>query len=215
MSSADRAESVAEKVKKEHGVKVVVIQGNMGIESDCKKTVQEAITALGGLDVLVSNAGYTRFSDYSDLSAATAEDWDNCFAVNVKAQSYLMQAALPTFEANKEGGVMIITSSVAGENTSGSSMPYSVTKAAQLHLMRCLARTQGPKVRVNAVLPGILLTEWGNQYGEEAIRGMKENAWLKKETDLEDCAQAFVHIAQNASMTGQKIQIDSGLANVA
>ena len=39
-------------------------------------------------------------------------------------------------------------------------MPYSVTKAAQLHLMKCLAATQGPKVRVNAVLPGLVLTEW-------------------------------------------------------
>jgi NAD(P)-dependent dehydrogenase (short-subunit alcohol dehydrogenase family) len=55
---------------------------------------------------------------------------------------------------------MIITSSVAGASVGGSSMAYSVTKAAQLHLMRCLASTQGPKVRVNAVLPGLLLTDW-------------------------------------------------------
>lgn len=59
-------------------------------------------------------------------------------------------------------------------------MPYSVTKAAQLHLMRCLAGTQGPKVRVNAVLPGLLLTEWGVLYGEEMVRSMEERAWLKK-----------------------------------
>ena len=71
-----------------------------------------------------------------------------------------MKAALPTFNANPEGGVFIITSSIAGRNIGGSSMPYSVTKAAQLHLMRCLANTQGPKVRVNAVLPGWLETEW-------------------------------------------------------
>jgi NAD(P)-dependent dehydrogenase (short-subunit alcohol dehydrogenase family) len=55
---------------------------------------------------------------------------------------------------------MIITSSVAGTSLAGSSMAYSVTKAAQLHLMRSLALTQGEKVRVNAVLPGLLLTEW-------------------------------------------------------
>ncbi len=55
-----------------------------------------------------------------------------------------------------------MTSSVAGRNPAGSSLPYSVTKAAQLHLMKCLATTQGPKIRVNAVLPGLLLTEWVN-----------------------------------------------------
>ena len=68
-----------------------------------------------------------------------------------------MQAVLPTFTSkstNPEGGVFIITSSIAGRTIGGSCMPYSVTKAAQLHLMRCLAKTQGPAVRVNAVLPG-------------------------------------------------------------
>ena len=71
-----------------------------------------------------------------------------------------MKAAVPAFASNPEGGVFIITSSIAGRTVGGSSMPYSVTKAAQLHLMRCLAKTQGPSVRVNAVLPGWLDTEW-------------------------------------------------------
>lgn len=70
----------------------------------------------------------------------------------------------------------MVTASIAGVGPTGSSMPYSVTKSAgmvndglssaaltpsvAIHLMKCLAATQGPKVRVNAVLPGILLTEW-------------------------------------------------------
>ena len=132
----------------------------MGIEAECKSTVETAITQLGGLDIIISNAGHTRFSTFSDLSAATVDDWDTCFAVNVKAQTFLMQAALPTFNANPDGGVLIMSSSIAGITCAGSSMPYSVTKAAQLHLMKCLAKTQGPKIRVNAILPGLLLTEW-------------------------------------------------------
>lgn len=169
----------------------------MGLEADCHRTVQEAASQLGGLDIIISNAvsppssislhnptnnhqGYTRFSNFNDLSSATVEDWDTCFAVNVKAQTHLMIAALPTFAANPEGGVFIITSSIAGRTIGGSSMPYSVTKAAQLHLMRCLAKTQGPKVRVNAVLPGWLDTEWGVRYTPEAIRDMFEKASLKK-----------------------------------
>jgi NAD(P)-dependent dehydrogenase (short-subunit alcohol dehydrogenase family) len=71
-----------------------------------------------------------------------------------------MREAESTFKSNPEGGVFIMTSSIAGRIQGGSSMPYSVTKAAQLHLMRCLASTQGPKIRVNAVLPGWLETEW-------------------------------------------------------
>lgn len=78
--------------------------------------------------------------------------------------------------------------------------------------MKCLAATQGPKVRVNAVLPGILLTEWGQRFGPERLQSIKDKALLKKETDLDDCADAFIAAAKNSSMTGQNIQIDSGLA---
>lgn len=60
-------------------------------------------------------------------------------------------------------------------------MPYSVTKAAGLHLMKCIAATQGSKVRINAVLPGLLLTEWGLRYSEQRIKALKERAVLKTE----------------------------------
>ncbi|PQE27559.1 hypothetical protein CJF30_00007898 [Rutstroemia sp. NJR-2017a BBW] len=169
----------------------------MAVEKNCISVVEETIKGFGGLDIIISNAvsilihinhnpnsnnlqGYTRFSTFSDLDAPTADDWQKCYAVNVVAQSILMRTALPTFEANAEGGVFIITSSIAGVIAGGSCMPYSVTKAAQLHLMKCLAATQGPKVRVNAILPGLLLTEWGNKYGEESIKDLEEKAFLKR-----------------------------------
>ncbi|KAM0177161.1 hypothetical protein ACHAPC_008925 [Botrytis cinerea] len=179
--------------------------------------------------MILTIKGYTRFSTFSDLSAPTTDDWQKCYATNVVAQSTLLREALPTFEANDEGGVFIMTSSIAGVIAGGirdkilnlrdladelekGCMPYSVTKAAQLHLMKCLAATQGPKVRVNAVLPGLVLTEWGRLYSEEDQEKLKDKAYLKRVTDIEDCAQAFVDIAKNSSMTGQKIQVDSGLA---
>lgn len=60
-------------------------------------------------------------------------------------------------------------------------MGYSVSKAAGLHLMKCLAATQGPKLRINAILPGLLLTEWGLRYSEDRIKALKEKAVLKME----------------------------------
>ncbi|TVY62287.1 Granaticin polyketide synthase putative ketoacyl reductase [Lachnellula suecica] len=209
-SSLDRAMGVGDKVR-QLGVKSVLVQGDVGKESDCIKIVKETISHLGGLDIIISNAGYTRFATFSDLHAPTIEDWDTCHAVNVKAQIFLMREALPTFNANPDGGAFIITSSIAGVTAGGSSMPYAVSKAAQLHLMLCLASTQGPKVRVNAVLPGWLRTEWGGKYDPKLVEFLREKSWLKQETLLDDCAQAFVDIAQNSSMTGQKIQVDSGL----
>lgn len=93
----------------------------------------------------------------------------------------LMQAAGPIFNSNPDGGCYLISSSVAGISQAGSSMAYSVTKAAGLHLMKCIAATQGPKTRINAVLPGLLLTEWGLQYSQERQDAIKNASALKHE----------------------------------
>lgn len=71
----------------------------------------------------------------------------------------LLQAVCPIYEQNSAGGAFIMTSSIAGITSSGSSLSYSVTKAAALQLMKCVAATQGPKLRINAILPGLLLTD--------------------------------------------------------
>lgn len=77
--------------------------------------------------------------------------------------------------------------------------------------MRCAAQTQGPKLRINAVLPGLLLTEWGRLYSPEVIQRLKEKATMKKVTEIDQCADTFVMIAKNTSMTGQRISVGKRL----
>ncbi|KAA6410332.1 MAG: alcohol dehydrogenase [Lasallia pustulata] len=211
VSNADRAKQTADKLAKDYNAKVVLIQGDVGVLADCERTVKESISGLGGLDIIVSNAGWTKLSDFGDLNALSEAEWDKCWAVNVKGNMHLLREAIPTFNANEEGGVFLMSSSIAGVAPTGSTMAYSVSKAAGLHLMKCLASTQGPKIRINAVLPGLLLTEWGSRFGPERIKATEDRAVLKRATDLEDTADAFVAAAKNTSMTGQSIQIDCGL----
>ncbi|KIX05059.1 uncharacterized protein Z518_05931 [Rhinocladiella mackenziei CBS 650.93] len=152
VSSKDSADQVAEKCKG-LGVKAVA---DIGVVEDSIRLVKEAVQQLGGLDII-------------------------CWSTNVMSQLVLMQEAAPIFNANSDGGVFLISSSAAGISCGGSSMGYSVTKAAGLHLMKCLASTQGPKIRINAVLPGLLLTEWGMKYSEERIKIIKNMSALKQE----------------------------------
>ncbi|MCJ1255606.1 hypothetical protein MMC24_003423 [Lignoscripta atroalba] len=196
VANLERAKQTAEKIEKEYKAKTVVIQGDVGVLADCERVVKESIKGLGGLDIIVSNAGWTKFSDFGDLHALTEAEWDKCWAINTKGNMHLLREALPTFNANNEGGVFLMTSSIAGIAPSGSTMAYSVTKAAGLHLMKCLASTQGPKIRINAVLPGLLLTEWGAHFSPDRVKTMQDRALLKKETDLEDCADAFIAAAK-------------------
>ncbi|KAJ5583962.1 hypothetical protein N7450_006626 [Penicillium hetheringtonii] len=178
--------------------------------SNCVNAVKTTIEQFGGLDVIVSNAGWTKITNFADLDAMDDEDWDKCWNMNVKSSLYLFKAALPTFNANPDGGAFIITASIAGVSATGSSLPYAVSKAALIHLMKCLAQTQGSRVRINAVLPGLLLTEWGQQFPKDKIEAWTDKTALKRVPEVEDTADMYVTIAKNSSMTGQSITIDSG-----
>ncbi|KAL4868808.1 hypothetical protein BDV12DRAFT_196966 [Aspergillus spectabilis] len=209
-SSKDAAEKIAADIQAQHNVKTITIRGDASIQGDCQNIVQTTIEQLGGLDILVSNAGWTKITVFNDLDAMGDEDWDMCWAANVKGHLWLFKAALPTFKANPDGGVFLLTSSAAAVSATGSSLPYSVTKAAGLHLVKCLAQTQGNKVRVNAVLPGLLLTDWGMRFPQEKIDLYKAKSPLNTLPEVEDTADAYITLAKNSSMTGQAVQIDSG-----
>ncbi|KAK6431858.1 hypothetical protein LTR95_011977 [Oleoguttula sp. CCFEE 5521] len=211
-NNEEPARKLAAELEENHKVKTAVIKADCGNMAEVTACVQEATKTFGGLDIIIGNHGWTKFSDFNDLEALSEAEWDKCFKTNVLGMKQLVSSALPTFNANAEGGVIIITSSIAGKTIGGSSMAYSVTKAAQLHLVKCMAKTQGSKVRINAILPGLLLTDWGLSYGDERIAALKDAAVLKKETGLEDCANAYISLAENTSITGQFLHIDSGLA---
>jgi NAD(P)-dependent dehydrogenase (short-subunit alcohol dehydrogenase family) len=129
----------------------------------------------------------------------------------VKSNVFLFRAVRPLFEANPDGSVCLIQSSIGGLFTNGSSMAYSVCRAAGLHLTRCLAETQGPNIRVNAVCPGLVDTERTAVFSEERRQGFKDMAKLKRITTPEEIAMTFVFAAKNSGMTGEHIRVDSGM----
>ena len=203
---------LAEDMQNQYGVKTAVIQGDMAKVSDCHNLVRNTIDELGGLDVIVSNAGNTKFATFSDIYALSPEDWDDAWHLLVMANLFLLQEARPTFESNPDGGCLLIMSSVGGLINNGSSMAYSITRAAGLALNRCLASTQGPKVRVNAVCPGFVPTErTASNMSDSTMQSFSDMAALKQLTTVEDVADAFVFLAKNGSMTGERIRVDSGM----
>jgi NAD(P)-dependent dehydrogenase (short-subunit alcohol dehydrogenase family) len=100
---------------------------------------------------------------------------------------------------------------LAGVKPSGSSLPYAVTKAAQIHLAKSLAVICGSSgVRVNSVSPGLLLTEWGQKFGEEKIAKNVGMTKLGRLAEVEDVASQVRTLALSKSITGQNIVIDCG-----
>lgn len=161
------------------------IQADVGDKASIQCLVQETIEVMGRLDIVISNAGWTRVTNFQNFSEGTLEsDWDKCFIYNVKSHLWFFEAALPHLEKNE--GSFVSTASLAGVKPSGSSLPYSVTKAAQIHLVKGLAVICGNKgVRVNSVSPGLLMTDWGKQFEEEKIQKAVEGTKLGRLAEVE------------------------------
>lgn len=199
---AERVERVAREFAS-HG-----IVGDVARKEDIHPIALQIVGELGGLDVLVNNAGMTHFIAHPDLSAVTDAVWDEIFQVNVKGAFYCCRAAMPLLK--ERHGSIVNVSSVAGLTGQGSSIPYCASKAAMNCLTQSLARAFGPEVRVNAVAPGPILTRW--LAGREAqVEKYLEQAPLKRAADPDDVADAVVYLATGTALTtGQVLVVDGG-----
>ena len=207
-SQQEAEETMAELQK--FGVTAQTVQADVSKRDQVREMIATVDRQFGRLDLLINNAGTTRFIPMNDLDAVTEDDWDDLMAVNVKGAFMAAQAVAPIMRRNG-GGQIINTSSIAGLRPSGSSLPYCVSKAALIHLTHCLATALAPDIMVNSVAPGLLVTRWGEKFGQAVIDQMAEAALLKKVTDLGDTAAAYVMLAKNGSITGQIITVDAGL----
>jgi 3-oxoacyl-[acyl-carrier protein] reductase len=212
-----RSKEAAERVSAEvraHGVKSIPFRADVASDADCRAMVAAAVAEFGRLDVLVNNAGTTRFISHSDLEAVTDADWDTIFGVNLRGPFQCVRAARGALEAHGQGNVVNV-SSIGGLRAIGSSIPYCASKGALNTLTLALARSLAPIIRVNAVAPGFIAGEWlqqglGDAY-EPTKRFWEGRAVLGKVCEPSDVAAAIVSlIAGSELVTGQIIPVEGG-----
>ncbi len=163
----------------------------------------------GRLDLLVNNAGTTQVIPHAELDAATPEVWRRILDVNLIGTWLVTVAALPLLRSSDQGQVINV-SSIAGQRTTGSSIPYACSKAAVDHLTRLLANTLGPEVRVNAVAPGLVDTprtaEWDGP--RDFVTAA---APLRRVATPDDVADVVHGVACSGYMTGEVVLVDGGM----
>jgi 3-oxoacyl-[acyl-carrier protein] reductase len=177
-----RSEADAVATAKELGtqdVKAIPIKADVSSAAEVAAMVEETEKKLGRLDVLVNNAGTTAFVPFSDLEGMKEDDWDRVFDVNVKGIWLCSKAAAPLMRKAGQGAIVNITS-VSGIRPIGSSIGYSVSKAAAIHLTKCLALALSPEIRVNSVAPGSVLTRWWGHADEDQRAQMRAGTKLKR-----------------------------------
>jgi 3-oxoacyl-[acyl-carrier protein] reductase len=176
--------------------------------------VQQTNDELGGVAILVNNAGTTTLVNHADFDGLTEEIWDRTLAVNLKGTFFCTRAAAPFMKARGEGAIVNV-SSVAGVRGGGSSIAYAASKAGIVNLTTTTARVLGPEIRVNCVAPGFIDGRWlragiGQSY-EAARDRAAQNSVLKKVTTPDDIAQAILSLIFGADLvTGQTVVVDAG-----
>ena len=176
--------------------------------------VDAALRAFGGLDVLVNAAGVIASGT---LEQTTDETWELMVAVNMTAPFRLMRAAVPHLKDRK--GAVVNVSSVNGLRSFPGVLAYNVSKAGVDHLTRCAAIEMAPfGVRVNAVNPGVTVTNLHRRSGMDAtkyaafLERSKETHPLGRPGNPQEIADLIVFLASDRAgwMTGETIPIDGG-----
>ena len=189
----------------------IYVQADISDKAQCQKLIDTTIAKFGKLDVLVNNAGWTTLVPHADLDALTDEIFEKTFNVNVMGTWQLTKIAMPHLLKSQDGNVVNITS-VAGVRPMGSSIAYSMTKAALNQMTRLMAKSHGP-VRHNAVAPGLVETPWTQDWATQHA-GVAAIAPLKRSATPDDCAEAVLAFLRNKYVTGQIFVVDGGLTQV-
>lgn len=189
----------------------IYVQADISDKAQCQKLIDTTIAKFGKLDVLVNNAGWTTLVPHADLDALTDEIFEKTFNVNVMGTWQLTKMAMPHLLKSQDGNVVNITS-VAGVRPMGSSIAYSMTKAALNQMTRLMAKSHGP-VRHNAVAPGLVETPWTQDWATQHA-GVAAIAPLKRSATPDDCAEAVLAFLRNKYVTGQIFVVDGGLTQV-
>jgi NAD(P)-dependent dehydrogenase (short-subunit alcohol dehydrogenase family) len=179
-------------------------------EGDCKRLVDETVRAFGRVDVLVNNAGWTTPVPHANLEALTDDIWRKVLDTNLMGAWYCVKHAAPVMRAQGHGVIINVTS-VAAFSGKGSSMAYAASKAALDSMTRSLARALGPVIRVNAIAPGLVETDFVGWPPSVFEAGRREVATPELPTP-EDCGEAALFLAAEArATTGTTIFVDGGI----
>jgi NAD(P)-dependent dehydrogenase (short-subunit alcohol dehydrogenase family) len=204
------------------GRRAVAVPADVRVVTEIEQMVDACVAALGRLDVLVNNAGLIRPNAFGHV---TEEDWDRTMAVNARGLFFCMQAAARVM-VEQRSGVIVNIASTAGRGTQSLSPPYAVSKAAAIVLAQQAARALAPhNVRVNAVCPGLIDTEFNQRLDDEVgVRrlGLSAGEFLRQRIEAvplgrigtpEDVANAVVFLASpvGSYITGQQITVDGGI----
>lgn len=191
------------------GVSVLPFCCDVSDSTAVAKAVNSVEEQLGGINLLVCNAGIAGQKLFTDI---TPEEWNHMFAVNVNGVYHFCHAVLPGM-IRRHSGKIITISSIWGLTGASCEVHYSATKAAIIGMTKALAKEVGPSgIQVNCVAPGVIDTDMNGALDPEALHTLREETPLGRIGTPEDVANcvAFLAGAGGDFITGQVLSPNGG-----
>lgn len=201
-NSAAAADALAAELR-DSGADVYVVQADLADASAPERIVAETIATFGALDTVVSSASMMESRPFNEV---TVEEWDRTMAINLRAPFFLMQAAARVMV---DGGVIVqISDHLASEAIWPMLIPHQVSKAALTQVVSALAATLAPKIRVNAVAPGLVLAP--DDMNDAVMSRFLKDVPLARIGSPSDVVQAVHYLIDAQYVTGTVLTVDGG-----
>ncbi len=215
-SSADVAENLVEYAISK-GVKAVAISGDLTKESHANALVDKTIEAIGGLDILINNAGSLVARNM--LNEMETEFWHQVMDINLTSMMFVTRAASPHLANNENSSIVNLASLAGRKGGHPGSLAYSTSKGAILTFTRALSAELGPQgIRVNAVAPGLILgTSFHNTHTtKESADATTATIPISRAGNASDVARAVLYLASeyDGFITGATLDINGGVYNM-
>jgi len=194
------------------GLRAIAVPAHVGRKEECCRLVEETVSRLGRLDIVVANAAVNPV--FEAVSRLEDDAWHKVIDTNLTGAWHLARHALPAI-ADQAGGAMVFVSSINGQFAVPQSGAYGVSKAGIEQLTRQLAIEWGDRnIRVNAVAPGTTRTDMIRALTEDPsfVAAVEARTPLRRIGEPEDVAAAILFLASDAArhITGQILTVDGG-----
>lgn len=199
------------------GQKAIAVSGDLTKEDDAINLIKEAVEALGGLDILINNAGSLVARKY--LDEMELDFWQKVMDINLTSMMFVTKAATPYLVKNNNSSIVNLASLAGRKGGHPGSLAYATSKGAILTYTRALATELGDKgVRVNAVAPGLILgtsfhnTHTTKESADQTIAGIP----IQRAGNADDVARAVLYLASeyDGFITGATLDINGGVFNM-
>lgn len=209
VKSVSILQEYAEYLTKKYRIRAEVYPGDVSDFGFVKKMIDFAVSGLGGIDVLVNNAGISGFSLVQDMKP---EQWHRIMDVNLSSVFYTCSLAVPEMIKKKNGRIINI-SSIWGEAGAACEAAYSASKGGIIAFSKALAKELAPShISVNVVSPGIIDTDMNQCFDDIEREELKERIPVGRLGGSDEVARVIVELAEAPSfLTAQVIRVDGGM----